>query len=494
MNGKVKIILTLLIVTLTISACSPVEDKTFSNPGQEESYETNEVVTGVNFEDMPSESNIQVPNSTYENLNLPDFRLSLEKVQYNRNVLSESIKDNSILVLFSDFVMNEMKYLYTPNRNLYYYTGLDKANIILVIIKINGDVDAYIFAVDEPEMDKWNGNMLTLKEASQISGINNVHTIETFESFFNHQLENNLIENVYVDMTYNTISDVIKKGNDLNTYLSRAESFVISVNSENKDISISNITQVTQGIRSIKSHHEIENINKAIWITGEGQKDIMKHTKADMMEYEIEAYFDFKVKALGGREHAFPTIAAAGKNATILHYFHNNQPLNDGELLLLDLGASYGYYSSDISRTIPINGKFSDRQKTLYNIVLKAQLKTIESIKPGMSMQKLDNISREVMSEALIKIGFINSEKELNEYYPHGVGHSLGLDTHDPYNYFAPFKPGMVITVEPGLYIEDEGIGIRIEDDILVTEHGYINLSNTIIKTVKEIEEFMNAD
>ncbi len=227
-------------------------------------------------------------------------------------------------------------------------------------------------------------------------------------------------------------------------------------------------------------------------MTGEGIKTIMANAKPDMMEYELEAYFNFSLDVQGVKEHAFPTIAASGENATILHYTDNDKKVIDGDLVLFDLGASFGYYSADISRTIPVNGIFSDRQEELYNAVLKSQLAAMQAVRPGVTMTELNNLSRDVMASELISIGVIKRASEIYELYPHGVSHSLGLETHDPLSYSEPLKAGMIITIEPGLYLEDEGIGIRIEDDVLVTEEGYINLSEAIIKTVEDIEAYMN--
>ena len=232
-------------------------------------------------------------------------------------------------------------------------------------------------------------------------------------------------------------------------------------------------------------------IREAIDITDKGIKSLMKNSKAGMKEYELEAYFDFTLKSNGAKDYAFHTIAASGKNATILHYDENDSELEDGKLVLFDLGAQYKYYNADISRTFPINGKFTERQKQVYNVVLRAQEAVTAIARPGILFSVLNDTAKEVLAEGCIELGLIKEASELAKYYFHGVSHYLGLDTHDVGNRDIELKPGMVFTNEPGLYIEEESMGIRIEDNILITEGGCENLSKQIIKTVEEIEEFM---
>ncbi len=218
----------------------------------------------------------------------------------------------------------------------------------------------------------------------------------------------------------------------------------------------------------------------------------MTNAKPGMMEYEIEANFDYVLKCNGVTDYAFHTIAASGVNATVLHYSQNNTKTQEGDLILFDLGAQWNYYNADITRTFPLNGKFTERQKEIYNIVLKAMEDTMAVIRPGVPFSKLNETTRASLAEGLKGIGLIKEDSELSRYYFHGVSHYLGLDTHDVGSGEMELKPGMVLTVEPGLYIEEEKIGIRIEDDVLVTDSGYENLSKDIIKTIEDIEAFMN--
>ena len=257
-------------------------------------------------------------------------------------------------------------------------------------------------------------------------------------------------------------------------------------------LKIKNIFHNIAKLRMVKNDREVELIQKAIGITKEGILAMAKNLTPGMKEYEVEAYFDFKIKSLGASAHAFSTICAAGKNATVLHYEDNNQEAKDGDLILFDLGAEYDYYCSDISRTIPVNGKFTDRQKQIYQIVLNAMKEVEKNTKPGLTLADLNNIAKKALAKGCIEIGLIEKEEEIGKYYFHSVGHSLGLDTHDVWIVDSKLEEGAVITNEPGLYIEEEGIGIRLEDDLLVTKDGCINLSKDIPVEIEDIEALMS--
>ena len=243
--------------------------------------------------------------------------------------------------------------------------------------------------------------------------------------------------------------------------------------------------------RMVKQPEEIDEIKKAIHVTWQGIKALMDNIKPGLYEYQVESYFDQQIKFNGASGIAFKTIAASGVNGCVLHYHTNNTMINDNELVLFDLGAEYNLYKSDITRTIPANGKFTERQKLIYNIVLNGQKLVFSHIKPGITTKELNQILIDYYKVELKKIGLIEKDEDVFKYYFHGVSHHLGLDTHDVALREKPLTAGCIITVEPGLYILEEGIGIRIEDDALVTEDGVINLSSEIIKEVSDIENYM---
>jgi len=262
-------------------------------------------------------------------------------------------------------------------------------------------------------------------------------------------------------------------------------------------------------MRLFKSKEEIRLIKKAIKITKKAHHKVMRIKRVNKREYQIQAVLEYIFKKNGAYSDAYTSIVAGGNNANTLHYIKNNKKLKKDDLILIDAGCEYKYYASDITRTIPVNGKFNKHQKKVYKIVLNIQKKIIKKIRPGIKRSKLQKIAIKELTKGLIELKILNGNvKELikkesyKKYYPHGVGHWLGLDVHDASPYFNKankeirLKEGMVLTIEPGLYIDSKnrinkkyaGIGIRIEDNILVTKNGYKNLSKKIKKSVKSIE------
>ncbi|MEG2412809.1 MAG: aminopeptidase P family protein [Clostridium sp.] len=405
----------------------------------------------------------------------------------NRNNLLNKLKDNSIVVLFAGNAPKKTadeKYNFTPNRNFYYLTGINEENHILLMSKINGEVKTQLF-IKEVDLlrEKWEGKTIRDNEALNISGVNKVGYLGEFNSFINKLISSVEELNIYLDL-------------EKDKYESRetlVESFAKELRNKYPQLRFKNIFQIIGELRLVKAEEEVEEIKNAINVTIEGVELLMKKSTPGMKECELEAYFDFLCKSKGVKDFAFSTIAAAGKNATILHYVDNNSVMNDGDLILFDLGAQFNYYNGDISRTFPINGKFTDRQKEVYNSVLRVNEKVIKDMKPGINFLDLNKKAKEWIAEECINLGLITNKEDVSKYYYHSIGHSLGMDTHDTdmINRDTNFLPGMVYTVEPGIYIEEEGIGIRIEDDILITENGNENLTKKMIKTVEEIENFM---
>ena len=404
----------------------------------------------------------------------------------NRSRLKELLPDESLTILFAGKAPQKSAdehYPFVPNRNFYYLTGVTEQNVILLLKKSGAQFEETLFIEKaDPVMEKWVGKTVSKEEAESLSGIKDIKYVDSFESFVAGTLFTNQAKHVCLDLERRGWS-----GAPTNTSL-----FAKHIREHYPHVTIHNVYPEISELRVFKTPEEIQKIKEAIAITKEGIYNVLKNAKSGMMEYQLEAHFDFTLKSNGIRNYAFNTITASGKNATVLHYEHNNAQTNSGELVLLDLGAQKDYYNADISYTFPVDGKFSDRQKELYNIVLKALKETSALIKPGLEYAELDKHAKKVLAEECKKIGLIQEDSEISKYYYHSVGHFLGLDTHDVGSYKdRVLEPGMVITIEPGLYIEDESIGIRIEDDILVTEDGFENLSKDIIREVEEIEEFM---
>ena len=403
----------------------------------------------------------------------------------NRQKIINDIKDNTLLIMFAGdapYRSADQKYKFTPNRNFYYLTGIDKPNIILTILKTNKEITETIYVERENEvMAKWIGTALTKNEACEISSIKSAKYLDELDSTISSYMDRMGIKNIYFDLERQSINIPSTPAQDMANRIREKYPYVKIKNIHNK---------ITKH-RMVKSEDEINIIKNAINITKEGILSMARNIKPGMREYEVESYFDFEIKKNGASNHAFSTICASGKNATVLHYEDNNQICNEGDLILFDLGAEYNYYCSDISRTIPINGKFTYRQKEIYQIVLSAVKKVQESAKPGLTLRDLNDIAKSELAKGCIKIGLIKNEDEINKYYFHSVSHSLGLDTHDVWLLDSKLEKGCIITNEPGLYIEEEGIGIRLENDLLITDNGCENLSIDIPIEIEEIESLM---
>lgn len=413
--------------------------------------------------------------------------MNKEFFENNRKKLIEEVEDNSIIVLFAGNApkkSGDENYPFTPNRNFYYFTGINEEGPILMLSKIKGIVNERLFIkeIDE-EREHWVGKSIRSNEAEEISAVKNIDYLGNFKEYLNRVFSELEEINLYLDMERDSFYELETIGENFSEEVKKRYPFV----------RIKNIFPKIIPLRMVKSEEEIKEMKKAIEITIKGVESLMKNAKAGMKEYELEAYYEFVCRSNGIKDYAFKTIAAAGKNATILHYVDNNSEIKDGDLILFDLGAQNNYYNADITRTFPVNGVFSERQKEVYNAVLRVNERVIKTIKPGLEYKELNKMATEWIAEECINLGLIKDKKEVSKYYWHSIGHSLGLDTHDISNKDRNtiFKEGMVWTVEPGIYIEEESIGIRIEDDVLITSDGVQVLTKDMIKTVEDIEEFM---
>ena len=403
-----------------------------------------------------------------------------------RKELMRRLEGNNIVYIFSNELIRRSAddtYPFQIDKNFYYLTGLQEDNMILEISNFNNIIISKIFTLPHDEvMAKWIGSRMTYEKIKEISGVDYVYDKATFEGQVAQMYNNNRCESykICLDLwqydTNRSITPTTKFAKLLlDTY------FIIPYDIYNELTSM----------RLIKDELEIENIKKAIAITDNGIKNIMDHARAGVNEMELEGAFIFRLMTQGCKKTAFSTILAGGKNATVLHYVENNEEVKDNEMVLCDLGATYDNYCGDITRTIPVNGKYTERQKEIYNCVLNGQQVVIDNAVKGKTLRELNDILISYYEKELPKI---NLHKPVSTYYFHGVSHMLGLDTHDVdlKRGSTILDKGMVITVEPGLYIEVESIGIRIEDDILITDDKPIVLSKDIIKSIEDIENYMN--
>ncbi|MCR5112793.1 MAG: aminopeptidase P N-terminal domain-containing protein [Acholeplasmatales bacterium] len=404
----------------------------------------------------------------------------------NRKKILNQMEEGSVLLSFST-----NKHLETHpdkfdvNRNYYYVSGVfEYENIVMLVKGHNNKTNEIIFINPYDELKaKWVGAPLSPEEIYEISGITDVRNLENFDSTLTTVLAS--FNKLYLDIEANENLDEPPYYEAL---------FAERITKRLPYVKILNGRALFQHARTIKEPEEIEEMKKAIEITNKGIINILKHM-GPQMEYQLESYFDQAVKYYGGTGYSFPTIAASGANSCCLHYSFNNSMAEDGDLILFDLGASLNCYCADISRTFPVNGKFTPRQRQIYNIVLNGQKLIFDNAKPGITTRGLNQILRDYYKEELYKIGLIKekTEEEVSKYYYHGCSHHIGIDCHDLCDY-TPLQAGSIISNEPGLYIAEEGIGIRIEDDILITEDGAEWLSPQIIKEPDEIEKFIEEN
>jgi len=403
----------------------------------------------------------------------------------NREKLLKDMKKGEMALFFAGVApasSADSLYPFRTDKNFFYMTGLKREGFILLMIKDAKECKEVLF-VAEPNYDieKWVGRALTKDQCSEVSGIEDVQFLDSFDVYLNRLIYSAAFKKVYLDLAR---AHIDRDGLE-------AHKFARKLQEKYPELRIKNVHGLMSEYRSIKSSGEIQSIKKAIELTREGLEQVMTTLKPGDYEYVPKVEFDYSIMKNGADGNAFETIAASGVNATILHYIENDAIMADGNLVLMDLGAQCDEYASDITRTYPINGRFNERQKELYNLVLKAHDAVIDLMKPGIAFEELNKKSSEVLREGLRALGLISEDEELSRYYYHGVSHYMGLDTHDLGHRETMLKPGMVLTVEPGLYISEESIGIRIEDDVLITKEGHEVLSADIIRTVEDIEAFM---
>lgn len=403
----------------------------------------------------------------------------------NRKKITDRMEDGSLLIMMAGKAPKKTadeSYVYTPNRNFLYLTGVDEEEVVMTVRKCKDEVNEALFIKRRDEAKvKWVGETISPERAKEVSGIEDIRYLDTLEEHIHGLISKGEVSTVWLDLEKDGFMSPDQPG------------MIMAKELKGKypQLSMKDVFPLLSAARMIKEPHEVDNIRKAIDITREGIYNLMRNAKPGMKEYQLEAYYDFVLKHEGVKDFAFDTIIASGANATVLHYVANDAKVLDGELVMLDLGATHENYSADISRTFPINGKFTERQKEFYNLVLKAQQAVIDALRPGLQWSEINSIVHTVYAEGLKSMGIIEKDEEVKDYYYHGTSHHLGLNTHDVGSRDLALEEGMVLTVEPGIYVAKEAIGIRVEEDVLITKDGCEVLSKDIIKTVEEIEEFM---
>lgn len=417
--------------------------------------------------------------------------ISVSEFKERRRKLLDKMEDFSVAVIFAGTSKKQSEdetCPYLANRNFYYLTNIEQENSILILLKGCGNTKEYLFISEYDEVkEKWYGKRLTSFEATKLSGIENVLYINSFDSMFGMILDDKKsafcnINNIYFDFSK---EQKIREDLFIETYISN-----LKLNYDNKNFI--DIYPLIVRLRMVKSKQEIEEMKEAIAKTNVGLREIMKSLKEDTYEYKYAALFYYTIQDYDYSPLSFPTICASGVNATCLHYPTPLAKTKKNDLILLDLGAKNNGYCADISRTYPISGSFSELQKTIYSIVLGCNKMVIETIKPGITIRELNNLVVDYLATHCLKANLIKNKEDIRNYYFHNISHHIGLDTHDASFRDLPLEPGNIISDEPGLYFKELGIGVRIEDDILVTEEGSYNLSGNIIKEISEIEKFIS--
>lgn len=415
----------------------------------------------------------------------------------NRKRLCEKLKPGSIALFFANYQMprnGDQYHPYRQNSDFFYLTGIGQEKSILLIapdspLKENKEV---LFILKSNKLlEIWEGHKLTPEEASAVSGISTIKMIDDFESVL-HSLMGD------TKQLYFNIPELPKFNPEI---ASRDADFANKLKAKYSVHQVERLAPIMQELRLIKSKPEIELIKKAVAITADAFQRVLSEIKPGMQEYEIESVITHEFIRQGASGHAYAPIVAAGKNACILHYTENDKECKKGDLVLMDFGAEYANYSADLSRTIPVNGKFDKQQRELYDACLRVFKYAQSLMIPGATINSFHKKVCSMWEEEHIKLGLYTKEdgkkyKGENgrwfEYYMHGTSHFMGLDVHDLGTKETKFEPGMVLTCEPGIYIAKEGIGIRIENDVLITKDGNIDLMKDIPIEAEEIEKIMN--
>jgi Xaa-Pro aminopeptidase len=425
-------------------------------------------------------------------------QISSELFKRNRAKFMAQMKPKSIAIFNSNDIYPisaDSTMPFQQHRDIFYLSGVDQEESILLLFpdsidKINKEI---LFVRETNEhIAIWEGEKLDKTQATGVSGIQTVHWLTDFDKvFFNLMTE---AEVIYLNTNEHYRQSVVTQ--------TREDRFIIKCKNDFPAHQVAKSNPILQQIRGVKEPEEIDLIQKACDITEKGFRRILKYVKPGIWEYELEAEFLHEFIRNRSKGFAYTPIIASGNNANVLHYIENKNQCKNGDLILLDAGAEYANYSSDMTRTIPVNGKFDKRQRQVYDAVLRVKNEATNMLVPGTLWADYHKEVGKVMTSELIGLGLLDKadvKKEnkdwpaYKKYFMHGTSHHMGLDTHDYGELKKPMKPNMVFTVEPGIYIPDEKMGIRLEDDVIITDKGSpFNLMRNIPIEAEEIEDLMN--
>lgn len=422
-------------------------------------------------------------------------RISKDLFIKNRKKLAARMKPGSIAVFQSNDEVprnGDALYKFKQNSDVFYLTGVDQEDTMLVMFPDcpNPLYREMLFIKETSEQIAiWDGARLTPEEAAEVSGISSVFWFHDFWKTIHPAFL--LAENIYLNLNEND------RAADKVPYNSFR--FAHELKHKYPAHQFFRSAPILADLRMCKEPEEVELLKEAVNITREGFLRLLRFVKPGVWEYEIEAELIHEFTRRRSAGFAFDPIIASGSSACVLHYIENNRQCKDGDLLLLDFGAEYANYNGDLSRCIPVNGRFSDRQKAVYNAVLHVHKEAKKLIQPGKKLPEYHEQVCEVMTEQLVNLGLLtmdevkNNKKAFLKYYMHGTSHHLGLDVHDVMHRWGEMKVGNVLTIEPGIYIREEGIGVRIENDILLGQGEHYDFMENFPIEVEEIEDLMNS-
>jgi Xaa-Pro aminopeptidase len=412
----------------------------------------------------------------------PAGAVPVDLLEQRRSALLDAIGNGVAVVRSADARTIQVEYPqdsdYRENNDFFYLTGLEAPGSYLVLVAGGDSRDAILYMPPrDPGQERWTGEKLGPgPEAAALTGIASVRSMERIRPELDRLLER-------AAKVYGQTAGAEACGERQPCVPALDRIGIEAMDPQG-------VAPLTAALRLVKDADEMRRLRRAIDITAEAQREAMRAITPGMFEYEIEALIEYTFRRNGAERVGFPSIVGSGPNSVTLHYDRNRRQTEAGDLVVMDIGAEWGYYTADVTRTVPVSGRFTTRQRAVYDIVLGAQQAAIDAVKPGVTIAELTRIAQQYMET---NSGDVCGSESCRRYFLHGLSHWLGMDVHDVGDYARPLEPGMVLTIEPGIYIASEQIGVRIEDDILVTATGHEILSGAAPRTADEIETAMAA-
>lgn len=404
----------------------------------------------------------------------------------NRKRLLEALPEGALAVLFAGHAPRQSADAYYPffaGRNYLYLAGVDFEGLVLTLHKTAGATKETLYILPkDPHAERWNGRRYSKQEACAISGVEDIRTVEAFESDAFELVRAGKVASLWLDLFKNRPGEPDDAAHRYAAEMAGAFPW----------LPVQNLLPHMRRLRTIKAPCEIEAMQKAETVTKAGILAMMKACRPGMREYELKAEFDYALMKNGVLAPAFPPIVSAGQNNFCIHYYAYTGPVRDGDMVLNDVGAQWDHLATDVSRGWPANGRFSREQAALYTAAYNASNHLFATIRPGMPMEMVDETVRRTVYEELKKLGLLQSYDDIGKYVWHGGAHHVGFDVHDVVEQeLGGVLPGMVFCVDVGIYCEEWGVGFRLEDNCLVTETGCVNLSADIPRSIEDIEAVM---